>query len=121
MSINPTIQQNRVTALEKTSEDREAELTALLKATDAKMTMPEDVAKICDLLSGQVFKLGKRELVAVPPSKQWGMYESKKGKLEGEVIYTCLGRYNPIAFGNIGNRHITITVGISILPVKPQA
>ena len=116
----PAVQANRVTQLEKTAEDREAELSSLLSATSEKLTMPADVAKICDLLSGQTFKLGKKELASIPPTKAWGMYESKKGKLEGEVIYTCLGRYSPIAFGNVGNRHISISIQVSILPIKLQ-
>ena len=118
MQTNNTQGQNRVTALDKTAADREAELDAILQVNAKKMVMPDEVAKICDLLSGQTFKLGKRELASIPPSQQWNMYESKKGKLEGEMIYTCLGRFSPIAFGNVGNRHISISIQVSILPTK---
>lgn len=115
----PAAAQNRVeTALTKSPEDRERELSALLSEATKKATMPDEVAKICDLLSGQVFKLGKKELASIPPTAQWNSYESKKGSLAGQWIYTCLGRFAPIAFGNVGDRHISISIQVSILPVK---
>lgn len=111
----PAIQTNRING--KTPEQRAQELEVLLGQAKEKAVMPEEVRQITDMLSGQGLFLGKKKLVEIPPTAEWGSYESKKGVYEGHWIYNCLGRFKSIPLFNLGKYHVTMTVQLSILPI----